>query len=169
MKKMSLPLKVGLLLTILLASTLPAQAEAEKTEFTGLSHLAGLLDPGVETYPDGNVHVRGLTLLYFDHLSDPRVTGFDTVVVNYNMQTVSPPVLITGPMWGTLHIENEGGYWDGTWTGERDEQGFAYLRGVAHGHGGYEGLKVNYDLTRLSPDPNDTFTITGTIIDPQGE
>jgi len=169
MKKLSFLLKVGLLLTVLLASALPAQAEAVKTEFTGSSALMGLIDPGVETHPDGNVHVRGLTLLYFDDLSDPRVSGFDTVVVNYNMRTVSPPAFITGPMWGTLHIENEGGYWDGTWTGVRDEEGFAYLRGVAHGHGGYEGLKATYDLTRLSPDPNGSFDVTGTIIEPQGE
>jgi len=97
MKKLSFLLKVGLILTVLLASTLPAQAEAEKTEFTGSSVLMGLIDPGVETNPDGNIHVRGLTLLYFDDLSDPRVSGLDTVVVNYNMRTVSPPSLSQAP------------------------------------------------------------------------
>ena len=169
MNKLSLLFKASLFLTILLAAAVPARAQAVKTEFTGVSYLAGLIDPGVETYPDGNVHVRGLTLLYFDDLSDPRVTGFDTVLVNYNMRSAPSPVVITGPMWGTMHIENEGGYWDGTWTGVRDEQGFAYLRGVVHGHGGYEGLKANYELTRLSPDPNAPFNVTGAILDPPGE
>lgn len=169
MKKLSLLFKVGLFLTILLAATFPARAQAVKTEFTGVAYTTGLIDEGVRSYPDGNVHVRGLTLLGFDDMSDPRLTGFETIVVNYNMRSAPPPVLITGPMWGTSYLENEGGYWDITWTGERDEQGFAYLRAIGHGHGGYEGLKAHYELIRLSPDPNAPYTVTGTIIDTQGE
>jgi hypothetical protein len=69
-------------------------------------------------------------------------------------------------MWGTSRLENEGGYWDITWTGVRDEQGFAFIRGVAHGHGGYEGLKLIFEGSRLTPDYiNDPFIWTGTIID----
>lgn len=171
MKKLSLLFKVGLLLTILLSVASSTHAQAVKTEFTGLSYFTNeIVDPGVWTYPDGNVHVRGWTVLYNDVMSDPRVSGTDTMVINFNMQSAPPPVIFTGPMWGTMRVENEGGYWEGTWTGVRDEQGFAYARAILHGHGDYEGLKAHIEATRLSPDYiNDPFIFTGTIIDPQGE
>jgi hypothetical protein len=144
-------------------AAVPARAKTIETEFTGVSSLVGLIDTGVEKHPNDNVHVRGLTLLYSDDLSDPRVSGIDTIVVNYNMRPAPAPAFITGPMWGTLHVVNKGGTWDGKWTGKRDKKGFARLQAVARGHGGYEGLKATYVLTRLSPDPNGPFEVTGTI------
>lgn len=171
MKKLSLLFKAGLFLTmlILLAAALPAQAKVVKTEFTGFAYFHHVIDEGELSNPDGNIHVRGWTELYFDDMSDPRMSGFETVVANLNFQSAPPPVFGTGPMWGTSRIENEGGYWDTTWTGVRDEQGFSYIRVVAHGHGGYEGLKAIYEGSRLSPDPTYPWTFTGTILDPHGE
>lgn len=171
MKKLFMFTKVGLLLTLLLAITFPAQAQAIKTEFTGLSYFTNeIIDPGVWTYPDGNVHVRGWTVGYNDVMSDPRVSGTDTMLINFNMQSAPAPVFFSGPMWGTMRVENEGGYWEGSWTGFRDEQGFAYARATLHGHGGYEGLIAQIDATRLSPDYiTEPFVFTGVIIDPHGE
>jgi hypothetical protein len=163
MKKLFTILKFGLFLSILLMAAVPAQAKPVETEFTGVSSLVGLVDPGVETHPNDHVHVRGLTLFYLDDLSDPRVSGINTIVVNYNMRPAPAPAFLTGPMWGTLHVENQGGSWDGTWTGKRDKNGFARLNAVAHGHGGYEGLKATYVLIRKSPDPNGPFEVTGAI------
>lgn len=166
MNKLSLLFKVGLLLIILLATAFPAQAQAVKTEVTGKSYFTGQIDPGVWTYPDGNVHIRGWVVSYFHEWRDPRLNGVETVVVNLNGRSAPPPVFFAGPMWGTSRLENEGGYWDITWTGVRDEQGFAFIRGVAHGHGGYEGLKLIFEGSRLTPDYiNDPFIWTGTIID----
>jgi hypothetical protein len=72
----------------------------------------------------------------------------------------------TGPEWGTFHIENEGGNWDGTWTGKRDENGYSIIKGVAHGSGDYAGLKGHWTFSRLSPDPAAPFDITGWILEP---
>ena len=90
-------------------------------------------------------------------------------LVNYNMRTAPAPAFLTGPMWGTFVVENENGWWDGTWTGERNEQGFAIMRGLTHGHGDYEGLKAHYEIIRESPDPMATSTVTCYIIDPKGK
>lgn len=170
MNKRSLLFKVGLLLTILLVTAFPAQAKAVKTEVTGQSYFMGEIDHGVWTYPDGNVHIRGWVVFYLHEWNDPRLNGIETVVVNLNGQSALLPVSFAGPMWGTSRLENEGGYWDATWTGVRDEKGFAYIRGVAHGHAGYEGLKLIFEGSRLTPDYiNDPFIWSDTIIDPRGE
>jgi hypothetical protein len=67
------------------------------------------VDPGTETFPDGDYHMRGFIVVYNDITDDPRVSGQDTVVANWNFRLVPPPVFGTGPMWGTFHIENAGG------------------------------------------------------------
>jgi hypothetical protein len=82
------------------------------------------------------------------------------------MRVVGPPAFITGPMWGTFHLVNDGGSWEGTWTGERDEQGFAYIRVVGHGMGGYAGLHYEMQAQRLSPDPFALYQFEAWILDP---
>jgi hypothetical protein len=72
-------------------------------------------------------------------------------------------------MWGTFRIENEEGYWEGSWVGERTEvQGFSYIRGVLHGHGAYEGLQARAEYVRESPDPTAPFTVHGMVMEPGG-
>lgn len=155
-------------LLILLVFTTPALANTEKSEFSGTSYLTALLDPGITTHPDGNEHVRGLSLQYDDvvEAGDPRVGGTDTIVANYNFKPVPLPGGLAGPMWGTLRVENAGGYWEGTWAGERTEDGFLFVRAVYHGRGGYEGLKAKVYIERLSPDPAAPATFRGYVIDP---
>jgi hypothetical protein len=163
---------VGIGIFIILAFlAVPALANGEKSEFSGTSYLMAFLDPGIVTHPDGNEHVRGMVLQYDDIVEegDARVGGTDTIVVNYNVQSVPLPGLIAGPMWGTIRVENEDGYWEGIWTGERTEEGFLYGRGVYHGRGGYEGLKAKFYIERLSPDPAAPTSFWGYIIDPASE
>lgn len=156
-----------LVMFVLVAVTVPVSANAVKTAFTGISVVAGPpISFGECTYPGGNVHCRGMILVTLDTISDPRLSGVETIVANYNFIPASAPILTTGPMWGTSQIVNDGGYWEYTWTGVRDEQGFMYMRGAAHGHGGYEGLQAFFTGVRESPDPAATLVYTGYILEP---
>ena len=101
-------------------------------------------------------------------MSDPRISGDETVVVNYHFSLMPEPVYVTGPMWGTSRIENKGGSWDVVWTGVRDERGFAYIHGMALGQGGYEGMKAHYTGMREDPDETLPFEYVGYIIEPDG-
>ncbi|MGC9334536.1 MAG: hypothetical protein ACP5JJ_10335, partial [Anaerolineae bacterium] len=103
---------------------------------------------------DGVLHIRGGQEAYLDEVSDARISGDVVVTLNVNFHFADPPVMVYGPMWGTLRIDNDGGYWEGSWVGERTElQGFSYIRAVMHGHGGYEGLQARAEYVRESPDP----------------
>jgi hypothetical protein len=160
---------LALVLLIVLLVAAPAMAKAVKTSFSGEESMAGPpLDPGTATFPGGNFHMRGLTAVYNDVTDDPRVTGQNTIVANWNFRPAPPPVIWTGPMWGTLHIENNGGAWDGTWTGMRDQNGNSIIKGVAHGSDQYAGMKGHWTFTRLTPDPTAPFDISGWILDPPG-
>jgi hypothetical protein len=78
-------------------------------------------------------------------------------------------VFVYGPMWGTVRLDNAGGYWEGSWTGERTElQGFSYIQAVLRGHGGYEGLQARATYVRESPDPTAPFVIQGVVMEPRG-
>jgi predicted ester cyclase len=147
---------------------IPIWAVAGKTEFSGFSYFEETLDEGDAEETDDYLAGQGLTLLYDDDMSDPRISGDETVVVNYHFSLMPEPVYVTGPMWGTSRIENEGGSWDVVWTGVRDERGFAYIHGMALGQGGYEGMKAHYTGKREDPDETLPFEYVGYIIEPDG-
>ena len=118
--------------------------------------------------PGGNLHVRGARWVYDDATSDARFSGKNTVTIDANFRPAPVPAVWTGPVWGTFRLENAGGFWEGTWTGERDANGFFAARGVGHGGGGYAGLLVRFELQRASPIDTAPLTITGTVLDPHG-
>jgi hypothetical protein len=72
-------------------------------------------------------------------------------------------------MWGKIRIENDGGYWTGSWVGERaEETGFTYIRVVMQGHGNYEGLQARTTYVREHPDPSVEFQVHGVIMESSG-
>jgi hypothetical protein len=166
MKNIKLVMVPALVLLAVLAAFAPVIAQATKTNFSGTETIAGPPVPGTPTFPDGNFHMRGHTVVFADVTDDPRVSGLNTVVANWNFRPAPPPVMWTGPEWGTFHIENEGGSWDGTWTGKRYENGHTIINGVGHGSGDYAGLKGHWTYSRLSPDPAAPYEITGWILEP---
>jgi hypothetical protein len=161
--------KIGVVLVLALTAILviawPAWAKAVQSPFEGQAVLTGLVDWGTCTYPDGMEICRGLTVVFTFDVDDARFSGPATTVINssFHMEPYH------GQQWGTFELVNDGGSWDGTWTGVRNEDGSAYLQGVAQGHGGYEGLKVHLSAVRLSPDMFDPFECTGYILEPHGE
>ncbi|UCH60846.1 MAG: hypothetical protein JSV61_05020 [Anaerolineales bacterium] len=136
------------LMAVLLVGIVPAMA-AEKTVFSCVDGGTELLNPGVWTFPDGNVHVRGMVLRTRNNASDPRDQGYNTIVMNANWGKDG-----AGPMWGTFSLEtDEGGLWKGTWAGRDTEQG-SWYNAVGDGYGLYAGMKIwvdkNYDVCQVS-------------------
>jgi hypothetical protein len=166
----SLPTTV-LALVVLLILAAPVAAKTIRTAYEGLEFYVGPLSPGRQWISeDGVLHIRGGQEAYRDEVDDPRLSGDVVVTLNVNFHFADPPVFVYGPMWGTLRIDNKGGYWEGTWTGERTElQGFSYIRAVVRGHGGYEGLQARVSYVRESPDPTAPFVIQGTVMEPGGD
>jgi len=157
-------LVIALVAVLLTAS--PAMAGAQRTTFTGTSSFGESINPGEWTYlPGGNIQARGIVELYHDVNTDPRVTGEETTTYNANFKPApSSPIGLAGRIWGTFHVENEGGSWDGSWTAEIAEDGEYFARGVAHGSGGYEGLIGYWNV--YSSSPFGPFTLSGWILEP---
>jgi len=143
-----------------------ANAKMVKTYFTGTETWVRDISPGVETFPDKSLyHMRDNVAIFEEQTSDPRVSGECQSVINWNFKLVDPPVFVTGRMWGTFTITNANGYWKGTWTGVRDQNGFSYFKYEGQGYGGYKGMKLHARLERLSPDPTVPETINGYILE----
>ena len=127
-------------MALLLGGIAPAAA-AEKTEYQCTETLVAILDPGTWSFPDGNLHIRGMVQLFREEAPDPRTVGNNTVVVNTNWRPDG-----TGPMWGTFRMEtDEGGLWKGTWAGKMTEGG-SFYQGVGDGFGLYAGMKLFVDM-----------------------
>jgi hypothetical protein len=94
---------------------------ATRTPFTGTDTYLSQSDPGTMWVSGRRVHIRGLQIRYATVTTNPRIGGFDDIVVNANFaNSPDPTVLFTGPMWGTFHTENAGGCYPrppshGTW------------------------------------------------------
>jgi len=165
-------LRVSVLVLVLMATLLlvagPAAAKATRTEFTATETWVEDISLGKEwVTADKIYHIRGGESLYMVEATDPRVSGEEIITLNLNMKLVDDEaVWATGPMWGTFRITNEGGYWEGLWTGVRDEQGYSYIEYVGSGGGGYAGLQLRVDNERLTPDTSIPHTWTGYILDP---
>jgi hypothetical protein len=166
---LSLPGAV-LILIVLSILVAPVAAKTIRTDYEGVELYVGPLSPGRQwVSEEGILHIRGGQEAYRDEVSDPRVSGDAVVTLNVNFQFAAPPVMVYGPMWGEFRIDNDGGYWEGTWVGERTEQGFSYIRGVLHGHGGYDGLQARAEYVRESPDPTAPFAVHGVVMEPGGD
>ncbi len=160
-----LSMLVFVLVAVLLHPS-PALAKAQRTTFTGTATFGESINVGEWTFlPDGSGHARGIVEVYHDVNTDPRVTGIETVDYNFNFRPApSSPIGLAGRIWGTTHIENEGGNWDGTWTAEMTDEGEYFARGVAQGSGGYKGLIGHWDI--YSPTPTGPFELSGWILEP---
>ena len=160
-----LSMLVFVLVAVLLYPS-PAMAGAQRTTFTGTSNFVDTLDAGEWRFlPNGNISARGIVEVYQDVNTDPRVTGEETIVSHANFKPAPSSELgLAGHLWGTFHIENEGGTWDGTFTSEITEDGQYFYRGVAHGSGGYEGLKGHWEAYRNGH--SGPFTLSGWILEP---
>lgn len=158
-QKLTIVLTLVVLAVLLLAAG-PAAARSTRTECTGSETVLEYLDPGVWTFPDGNIHVRDMVTAYDEVSTCPELAGPNTAVMNANWDAS-----YTGPMWGTGRNETALGAWEGHWHGMITPEGCSYqavLRGVS---GEVEGLVAT--LTTDCSNPVSTWTAT--ILDPHGD
>lgn len=157
------------LITVSILAT-PAAARATRTEYEGVEYC-GMMTGAKEWISGDRVgHARGGEVPCTDKVSDARISGDTSVTVNYNFQLANFPVLGYGTMWGKIRIENNAGYWTGSWVGERTKQaGFTYIRAILHGHGSYQGLQARATYVREHPDPSLPFQVHGVIMEPGGK
>jgi hypothetical protein len=85
---------------------------------------------------------RDAVIIYEEgEASDPRLSGTTTVTFNVDVD----PWTGEGIMWGTMRIENEGGTWEGTYTGMEYEppEGDLWANSAwLTGSGDYAGYSV---------------------------
>ena len=155
-----------LAITVMALFPLSVKAKATKTYFTGTETWVEDIDPGTEWMSGKIYHLRGGVSLYRDVCTDERITGDTTVVFNLNLDVTTGRV----SFWGTQFTVSDvgGGFWEGTWTGKGHADGSSSFRGVGHGRGLFEGLKVKYTI-EFSPDPTEPGIYSGYILDPHGE
>ena len=156
------------LMAMLLVQVGPVAAQTTRTEFTGSETWVEDISWGKEWVTADKInHVRGGESRYAIVATDESVSGEEIITLNLNMELVDDEaVWATGRMWGTFRITNEGGYWEGIWTGVRDERGFSYIEYVGSGGGEYAGLQLRVHNERLTPDTTVPHTLTGYILDP---
>ncbi len=109
-------LQKALLLAALVLGTLwlPITALAKtKTPFT-TTETTTVVDPGKWITDGTSLFVIGQIMRGTEDASDPRLCGAETIRADVIMD------LATGTMkyWGSYHLENADGAWDGYWYGE---------------------------------------------------
>jgi hypothetical protein len=144
MKNILFPLFILLAISITLGFTAsPAMADNPLTSVSATetpvcpSHQDCTI--GEWTYPNGNIHVRNWIAIYRAESSDPRLTGWNTLIVNANWNADG-----LGPGWGTFHnqVDAYNGYWEGTWAASMSADGYI-SRIVGKGYGDLDGLAIH--------------------------
>jgi hypothetical protein len=93
---------------------------ADIVEVTGTSTGVQIQDgtmsgPALPTTGWEATTLRDSVYVYTNVMSDARVSGEQETTVNCDF--VEDGEAVIGDCWGTLTIENDGGTWDGTFTG----------------------------------------------------
>jgi hypothetical protein len=128
------------------------------TYFSGTSTTIEVLDPGkTTTLPDGRVLIRGLVVQTEDILSDSRVSGTVTWVVNLDIYPDG-----TDKRWGTGElIIPDVGRWNMPYIGWLRD-GYVTYEVDGHGKGDLRGLKAHWTYHTV---PGTPFDIKGFIIE----
>ncbi len=137
---------VGLVVLSMLLMATSANGRVTRDPWSGSETLLDVPDPGVTTFPGHNVHVRGMVEYLRVDTNSPRVTGYNTVVAHSNLNAQG-----YGHVWGTyrLDVDAVDGYWEGTWTGEIDEDGIAGQM-LGRGYGDLEGLQIRGTMVNMA-------------------
>jgi len=139
----------------LLAWALPANA-GSKTTCQETAIPIGVLDPGAVSFPDGNTHIRGMTIVQAELSDDPRVEGLATVIMDLQIKA-NGDVILHGTVikevgtWdlsdpGHPQFTASGGIWVGIVEAKGNMAGTLTATGVLHGIGGeVEGLQYKFE------------------------
>jgi hypothetical protein len=146
---------VGTVILMLLGGTfvtVVAQSDEEAglvTPVTG-TRLSVTTDTSQEEWSvEGTVgHARIFKAHEVVEWSDPRLPADKYGVMNFDMYNIGE--MRETPVAGTTLLQDEGGYWTGTFTGFYDQDGLGHGMDILTGHGAYEGLFAT--LHGSSPD-----------------
>jgi len=121
--------------------------------YNGYSVMCGVLDPGVYTEDeDGKYgHLRDAVLLYHNVTDSDYTTGWETLVMNYDIKLKGGK----GVSWGSLLFEPDAftGNFTEEWTATAKH--FVWdISGVYVGNGDLDGIRVTYELA-----PGDINTV----------
>ncbi len=134
--------------------------ETQRTPFTGTERMGAVINPGSTSQEYGRLIIRNMVQEAQDQVSDPRLSGDLTIEVNawFDASTLS------GPMWGTFVLKNDGGKWLCAWIGHRTAEGFSAIDAWGCGVDAYDGLMAHWNYARQSPDPTAPFSVVGYIV-----
>jgi hypothetical protein len=149
-----------------LALASSAWADSNRTPFTGTETLQW---PEFGTqFTDGQtLMATGFRFHAREEMTDSRVCGASTIGWNAIVQLES----FAGPQWGTFHLENDGGAWDGFWYGSissSDGHVLDNLVCTATGSGGYEGLVARWAYTGQDFSQGGPLYAEGYIVEEKG-
>jgi len=136
------------------AEDIRIEVEAWEVPFCDENYIC---EPGVWTFPGGNIHIRGMVQYYMvTGASDDRMTGINRLTANMNWDSS-----MTGPGWGTFHNQSSiyDGYWEGTYSAIMYEGGHYISRIQGKGYGAFDGLII----TAVETDGH----FVGTIVEAQ--
>lgn len=133
--------------------TPPSPAGAAAGHTTGKMTLS-VVSEGRSTVVGDVTQVHGRELATVSSMGDPQVTGTGTLLVNVDLHGA------VGPQWGTYHLENADGAWDGTCAGASWDGGDAVdIACWLVGSGAYEGS--TYHLVARG---TDALAVEGSVI-----
>jgi hypothetical protein len=157
--------KYFLLALVVCLMILPAgvSAQAIETHCSGSETLMDYLNPGMWSFPDGNIHVRSMVSKYAEEMNCLGMSGTNTVAMNANWDGN-----YTGPIWGTNLLETARGIWKGSWSGKLNPDGTLSYTGINRGiSGSVTGLILKvYGYTE---EPGGPTFIEVVIRDPGGD
>jgi hypothetical protein len=108
--------------------------DGEGDEIVGGTETVLIVTRGTSLQVGDVRQTRGLVATTVDTMNDPRVTGTGT------LKGENDTYGSVGPEWGTYHLENADGAWDGTWTGARWDGGnVSQVTAWLIGSGAYKG------------------------------
>jgi hypothetical protein len=172
MAKHRILLSVALALIAGLLVVAPAAAHATTTTFTGLEVTCSEAPAEREWVSDDVLHVRNQIVTTRILTTDDRVTGTNTIVLDFNLNLKNG----TGGLYGSFHLQPDevNGTWQGRFSGHFTNF-VTTVHATGHGTGELAGLQemVRLQGTELPANnscpagtPTAATLVTGRILDP---
>ncbi len=154
----------SLVLTLAFASS--SWANDRKTHFTGKETFQW---PEFGTqFGDGKIGLTtGFRFHALEEMTDSRVSGESII----GWSAIIDLGTFSGPQWGTFHLENSGGSWDGYWFGTISSSAGHVLDNIectATGSGGYAGLVARWTYTGQDFNQGGPLIADGYIVEAKG-
>ncbi len=160
----------GLVLLAGCALVLPTVGlgDAQKKYFTGTETFLWPDFGQAQQFTDGVTgFVSGFQFHAQERMTDDRLSGESIIGWNAILDLAT----FSGPQWGSFHLENAGGAWDGYWQGTiSSEDGHVtdHIVCTAVGSGNYEGRIAVWDYQGKDWSLGNPLNATGYIVEAKG-